>query len=314
MRILVTGATGFIGRRLCEVLHRRGHSVVALVRNPAKAQRMLYGRARVVGWNPREPKGMWTEEVAQVDGIVNLAGEPVIGRWTEAHKKEIHDSRVLATRALVDAIDAAPTQPIGRQGGRPRVLVQASATGYYGETSEETDETSPPGKDFLAKVCVDWEKEAMRAEPLGTKVVVCRFGVVLGKGGGALPQMTRPFKMFVGGPIGDGKQWVPWVALDDVIGMLEMALFDANVTGPINVVAPEPSQNREVAKMIGKLLGRPAILPTPAGALRALFGEGADVILKGQRVVPRRAIELEYPFLHPSLRGALKAGLGLDEQ
>ena len=313
MRILVTGATGFIGKRLCEVLHRRGHSVVALVRNPEKAHSALYGRARVVGWNPRDPKGMWAEEVAQVDGIVNLAGEPVMGRWTEAHKKEIYDSRILATRALVDAIEAAPSQPIGRNGGRPRVLVQASATGYYGETLNETDESSPPGKDFLAKVCVDWEKEAMRAEALGTKVIVCRLGVVLGKGGGALPQMARPFKMFVGGPLGDGKQWVPWVALDDAIGMLELALFDVNATGPINVVAPEPMQNGDVAKMIGKVLGRPAIFPTPAAAIRALFGEGADVVLKGQRVVPKRAIELEYPFLHPSIRGALKAGLGVDE-
>ncbi|GAC1372612.1 MAG: TIGR01777 family oxidoreductase [Polyangiales bacterium] len=311
MRILVTGATGFIGRRLCEALHRRGESVVALVRDPESAQSKLYGRARLVGWNPPE-SGPWQEELSQVDAVVNLAGESVVGRWTDEHKKKVYDSRIVGTRALVDAIGRAP-EGKGRAGARPRLLVQASAIGYYGATTAETDEASPAGKGFLAKVCTDWEHEANRAEELGTKVVVCRIGVVLGKGGGALPQMARPFKMFVGGPIGSGNQWMSWVSLDDVVGMLEMALFKPEVTGPINLVAPEPVTNRAFAKLLGSVLGRPAFMPTPEAALRAIFGEGASVLTDSQRVVPRRAIELEYPFLHPSLRGALKTGLGVED-
>jgi len=312
MRILVTGATGFIGRRLCEVLHRRGDSVVALARDPKEAHEQLYRRARAVGWNP-PADGPWQAELAQVDAIVNLAGESVIGRWTDDHKKRIRDSRIVTTRALVDAIAKAPETPSGRLGARPRVLVQASAIGYYGETTEETDESGAHGDDFLARLCVDWEKESMRAEALGTKVVVLRFGVVLGKGGGALLGMSRPFKMFVGGPVGSGKQWMSWVALDDVVGMIEMALFDPNATGPINVVAPEPITNRDFVKMLGDVMRRPAILPVPEGAVRALLGEGASIVTASQRVVPRRAIALEYPFLHASLRGAIKAGLGLED-
>jgi uncharacterized protein (TIGR01777 family) len=312
MRILVTGATGFIGRRVCEVLHRRGVSVVALARDPLRAHEQLYGRARVVGWDPPH-EGPWQAELAQVDGIVNLAGESVIGRWSDAHKKRIRDSRVVTTRALVDAIAKAPETAVGRLGGRPRILVQASAIGYYGETTKETDESASAGKDFLAKVCSEWEAEAAKADALGTKSVVLRFGVVLGKGGGALLGMSRPFKMFVGGPIGSGKQWMSWVALDDVVGMIEMALFDPKVTGPINAVAPEPITNKDFAKTLGDVMGRPAILPVPEGVVRRALGEGADVVTMSQRVVPKRAIELEYPFLHASLRGAIKAGLGMDD-
>jgi uncharacterized protein (TIGR01777 family) len=312
MRILVTGATGFIGRRVCEILHRRGDSVVALARDPLKAHEQLYGRARVVGWNPPDD-GPWQAELAQVDAVVNLAGESVIGRWSDDHKKRIRDSRVVTTRAIVDAIAKAPGTAVGRLGGRPRVLVQASAIGYYGETMKETDESASSGNDFLAKVCSEWEAEAAKADALGTKSIVLRIGVVLGKGGGALLGMSRPFKMFVGGPIGTGKQWMSWVALDDVVGMIEMALFDPKVTGPINVVAPEPVTNKDFAKMLGEVMGRPAILPVPEAAVRAVLGEGAAVVTHSQRVVPKRAIELEYPFLHASLRGAIKAGLGMDD-
>jgi uncharacterized protein (TIGR01777 family) len=312
MRILVTGATGFIGRRVCEVLHRRGESVVALARDPLRAHAQLYGRARVVGWDPPHD-GPWQAELAQVDAIVNLAGESVVGHWSDDRKKRIRDSRIVTTGALVDAIAKAPETAAGRLGARPRVLVQASAIGYYGETTKETDESASAGNDFLAKVCADWEKEAMRAEPLGSKVVVLRIGVVLGKGGGALLGMSRPFKMFVGGPIGSGKQWMSWVALDDVVGMIEMALFDPKTTGPINVVAPAPITNKEFAKTLGDVMGRPAILPVPEAAVRVVLGEGAAVVTNSQRVVPRRAIELEYPFLHASLRGAIKAGLGMED-
>ena len=309
MRILVAGANGFIGRRLVQVLHRRGDSIVALARNPEKANDALHGHARVVGWNPPEP-GAWVSELSQVDAVVNLAGEPLVGRWTDAHKKKIYDSRIDSTRALVDAIATAPTAAVGRAGARPRILVQTSATGYYGETTAPTDETAAPGKDYLAKICVDWEKEASRAEALGTKVVVLRFGVVLGKGG-ALEKMAIPFKMFVGGPIGSGRQYVPWVALDDAVGMIEMALFNANVTGPINVVGPEPCTNRAFARELGRVLHRPSMVPTPEAAVHMVMGDGAVIVTKGQHVVPKRAIELEYPFLHPSLRGALRAGLGV---
>lgn len=312
MRILLTGATGFIGRRVCEVLHRRGESIVAFSRDAKRAHDDLYGRARVVGWDPPND-GPWQAEIPHVDAVVNLAGESIIGRWTEEHKKRIRDSRIVSTRALVDAIGKAPETAVGRRGARPKLIVQASAVGYYGETLDETDESGEKGNDFLAGVCADWEKEATRAESLGTKVVVLRIGVVLGKGGGALKGMSRPFKMFVGGPVGSGKQWMSWVALDDVVGMIEMALFDAKVTGPINVVAPTPVTNRDFAKMLGEVMQRPARMRVPEAAVRVVLGDGASVLTTSQRVVPRRAIELEYPFLHASLRGAIKAGLGIDD-
>jgi len=300
-RILLAGATGFIGRHVCEVLHRRGDGVVALTRDPGSASKRLYGRARVVGWDP-PAVGPWRDEVSAVDAVVNLAGEPIVGRWNDARKKVIRASRVDATRAIVEAI--------AKSDKKPSVLVQGCAVGIYGETFEEVDETAKAGSGWLAELCEDWEAEAKKAEELGVRVVILRTGIVLGKDGGALPKMIPPFKIGLGGPLGSGEQWMSWIAIKDMVGLVELALDDERAKGPINAVAPNPVTNKEFVTELGDVLRRPSFIPTPEAALRLIFGEGADAVLKGQRVVPRRAIELEYPWFHPSLRGALKAALG----
>lgn len=285
MRVLVTGATGFVGTAVVEALRSRGDAVLAVSRKPAPS---------TIVWSDVP------SAIENIDAIVNLAGESIAGRWSARKKQAIHDSRINGTRALVDAIKNAKT--------RPRVLVSASAVGIYGETTHEVDESAQSGDDFLARVCVEWEAEADRAVALGVRVFKPRLGLVLGRGGGVIKELAPVYRAGLGGPIGGGEQWWSWVHLDDVVGMMTAALGNNAWHGPVNAVAGSVTQ-REFAKSLGEVLGRPAIVPTPAFALRLALGEGAGPILLGQRVVSRRTASLGYSFVHPVLRSALEAAV-----
>jgi uncharacterized protein (TIGR01777 family) len=292
VRVLVTGGTGFIGGPLCRALEAAGHAVTVVSREP----RRIPGRA--VGWDEVGPA------VGESDAIVNLAGEPIAARrWTEAQKTRIRRSRVDATRTLIDAITSASR--------RPELLLSASAIGWYGSRGDEpVDETASPGDDFLAGVCRAWEEEAVRAEPLGLRVVRLRLGVVLAGDGGALARMLPPFRAFVGGPIGSGRQWMSWIHRDDVKGLVLTALADDRWRGPVNATAPAPVRNAEFSRTLGEVLGRPSWLPVPAAVLRLALGEMAEMLLDGQRVLPTAADRCHYAWRHPALAGALAASVG----
>ena len=291
MRVLVTGGTGFIGAALCHALTGAGHAVTVVTRDPAHIA------AAAIGWE------RVSAAVRETDALVNLAGEPLGSRrWSVRQKELIRQSRVLATRTLVDAIAAA--EP------RPRVLVNASAVGYYGPRDDEPlDESAGPGAGFLADVCRAWEQEALRAEDLGLRVVRLRLGVVLAADGGALARMLPPFRAFVGGPIGSGRQWMSWIHRDDVTGIVVDALANDGYHGPVNATAPQPVTNRDFAKLLGRTLARPVWLPTPAFALRLALGEMAELLLSGQRVLPGIAERLAYQWRYPELSGALRASV-----
>ena len=291
-RVLVTGGTGFVGGRLCSALEARGDSVTVASRSDARPR----APARTV-ISP-QPDGTWA--LSGVDAVVHLAGEPVAGRWTTAKRAAIEQSRVAGTRALVSSISMVA------RGERPPVLVSASAIGFYGDRGEEIlDESATPGDDFLARVCVGWEREALEARALGVRVVLLRIGLVMGRGGGALEAMQPLFKAGVGGPLGSGAQWWPWIHIEDVIGLALFALDRGEVEGPLNATAPTPVRQREHAHALGAALHWPAFLPAPAFALKALLGEFSVELLASRRVIPKRATELGYAFLHPTLAPAL---------
>lgn len=294
MRVFLTGATGTIGRALARSLLDDGHEVKALSRRASPSA--LPAGVGVVQGDPGV-RGPWLESLARCDACVHLAGEPVAaGRWTEARKKAIRDSRVESTRIIAEAIAS----------GGPTVLVSGSAIGYYGPRGDEVlDEDSPPGDDFLARVSQEWEAAARVAERRA-RVVLARTGIVLARDGGALPKLVAPFKVMAGGPIGDGAFWQSWIHLEDEVGILRLALADAHARGPMNLTAPEPARNRDLARAIGRVLGRPSALPAPAFAVRAALGEMATVVLASQRVLPRRAEALGYRFRWPSLEPALR--------
>lgn len=288
MKVMVAGITGFIGSALARRLRRDGHEVIGLSRRPEA------GNERWDGVNP----GPWVEALRGCDAVVNLAGESVVsGRWTAAKKKAIHDSRVLSTRAIVSAL----------QDGGPRVLINASAVGFYGSRgSEALTESSAPGSDFLARVCADWEKEALLA---AGRVACMRLGMVLDRSGGALAKMLPPFKLGLGGPLGSGKQWVSWVLLDDAVDLI-VHLLRGDLAGPVNAVSPEPVMNEDFARVMGRVLRRPAVAPAPAFALRLAFGEMADaLLLASQKAVPAKALKDGFLFKHASLDAALKKTL-----
>jgi uncharacterized protein (TIGR01777 family) len=288
-----------IGRALVRELRERGDEVIALSRNPERAAASLGVEAQA--W--RDPKGEPPppESLRGSGAVIHLLGESVAQRWTEAAKREIHDSRILSTRRLVAGLAELPPQE------RPGVLVSQSATGFYGARGDERlSEEAPGGDDFLANVVRDWEAEAQRAGELGMRVVTTRTGVALSKQGGALEKMLPFFKIGVGGPVAGGKQYVPWVHLDDVVGAL-VACLDGDLGGPVNVTAPEPVTNRELSKTLGKVLRRPAFAPVPGLAVEALYGEMAMIVTTGQRAVPARLEESGYGFRRPSLEAALRA-------
>ncbi len=293
MRALITGATGLVGKHLVG----RIEDAVVLSRNPDEARRRL-GKVEAHAWNP-EGGPAPAEAIRDVEVVFNLAGEPVFeGRWTEEKKRRIRDSRVVGTRNLVSAIAASES--------RPKVLVSASAVGYYGDRGdEELDERSSAGDGFLAEVCVEWEREAMAAEQLGVRVVCVRIGVVLAPNGGALAAMLTPFRMGVGGRLGSGRQWMPWVHIKDLAGMMLHASRNDVIRGPMNGVAPRPVTNADFTRALANAVHRPALLPVPRIALRLALGEVSDILLASQRVFPKVAEQSGYAFEHPDLGGAL---------
>jgi len=305
MRVTVTGATGMLGRPLVEELLDRGDEVTVLTRDSARTRRLFDGRAAAETW--ADPKGEQPPQRALSgrDGVVHLLGEPVAQRWTDAARREIHDSRVLATRNLVAALRALP------DGDRPGALVSQSASGFYGPRGDEpVTEDEPAGDDFLAQVCVDWEAEARAAADLGMRVALTRTGVVLSDSGGALEKMLPPFKLGVGGPVAGGRQYMPWIHTDDVVGALVFCLDDAAAVGPLNLAAPAPVTNAELSKALGRVLHRPAFAPVPGFAVKALYGDMAQIVTTGVRAVPERLQELGYAFREPRLERALQLAAG----
>jgi len=301
MRVAITGATGFIGSRLVAALHARGDEVIAFTRDPARAK--LQGVRLVQA--ELEDAGPWQDALPGSDAVVNLAGEPIAGkRWDARQKQRLRDSRVETTQRLVEGI--------GKAEPRSRVLVSASGCDYYpfamaavGDfDDDDVTEADPPGEDFLARLCKAWEAEAVAAEPLGVRVVTMRTGIVIGEHGGALAKMTPPFKLFFGGRIGSGRQWMPWIHVDDAVAAYLAAIDDARYRGPINLVT-DSVRNADFAKQLGAVLHRPSWLPVPAFALRAAVGELAESLLNGRRVVPAKLRELGFVWKHPELREAL---------
>lgn len=299
MHVVVAGGTGFIGTALVRRLVRDGRRVTVLTRrSEAEARKLLPRSVSVVRWQSGVPAAPLP---AEADAVVNLAGAAIARRWTQAAKRLIVDSRVQTTRAVVRALKERQSAS-----GAPRVLVNASAVGYYGPRGDErVTERDGPGDDFLSHVCRQWEGAAVEAEDAGVRVVRLRIGFVVGRGG-ALPLMMLPFRLLVGGPLGSGRQWMPWVHLDDVVGLILFALEHEGVSGPLNVSAPEPVRNREFARVLGRVMRRPSWAPAPAPVMRAVLGEMADMILTGQRAVPEAALGAGYEFRHPDLEAALR--------
>jgi uncharacterized protein (TIGR01777 family) len=298
MKILVTGATGLVGSALVAALAGDGHTVCRLVRPQTKAEDGVAGTFDVA-WNPET--GELDGAAVGAEAVINLGGASIAaGRWTDSRKKLLRTSRVEATRALVTALR--------KMNAKPDVMVSASAIGFYGNRGDEVlTEESTPGNDFLAGISKDWEAEALRAEEFRTRVVVTRFGIILARNGGALPKMMLPFKFGVGGRVGSGKQWMSWVALEDVVEIVRFAMNNRELRGAVNVVAPEPVTNREFAKQLARAMHRPALFPAPSFALRLAMGEMADaLLLASQRVLPELLTRVGYRFLDPSLGLALK--------
>jgi uncharacterized protein len=296
MKIAVTGGTGFIGSRLVQRLLEEGHQVLLLARNPEKAKQQ-FPQADVVAYSPKE-SGPWQDAIAGCDGVVNLAGEPIAERWTDSSKQELMASRKLGTEKIVEAI--AKANP------RPTVLVNASAIGYYGTSETEVfTETSPPGADYLAEICQAWESAAQKVSELGVRLVIPRIGIVLGPEGGALAKMAMPFRLFAGGPIGTGKQWVSWIHRDDLVAFILKALTDTSLQGIYNATAPEPVRMSDFCNILGTVLHRPSWLPVPGFALELLLGEGAQLVLEGQHVQCQHTQVSGFQFQYRTLRAAL---------
>lgn len=296
--VLVTGATGLVGSRLVAALLARETPVRVLSRDPAAAALALDPRIAVIGWGGVVPP---SEAVAGCTAVVHLAGEPVFGGLpTAARRQRIRSSRVDSTRALVQAIGDLPAA------NRPRSFVCASAVGFYGDRGDERlDEDATAGEGFLADVCRDWEAAAIEATGFGVRVVRLRIGIVLAREGGALPQLALPFRFGAGGRVGSGRQWVPWIHIDDLVALGLAALDDDAFDGPVNAVAPEPVRNAELTRMLGRVLHRPSLLPLPAFALRGALGELAGELLGSRRVVPERALAHGFAFAHADLEAAL---------
>ncbi|HET8823304.1 MAG TPA: TIGR01777 family oxidoreductase [Thermoleophilaceae bacterium] len=291
MRVAVTGATGLIGRAVAGALSARGDEVTEL--------------SRSTNWSDPKAAGPPPDVIRGRDAVVHLLGEPIAQRWSDDARREIRESRILSTRNLVSALAELP------EAERPGVLISGSGAGWYGHRGDEPlDESAPAGDDFLAMLTVEWEAEARRAEELGMRVVLNRTGVVLSPSGGALAKMLPFFKAGVGGPVAGGKQYVPWIHLDDVVGAILFELDTPAASGPINLTAPEPATNTELSKALGRALRRPAVAPVPALAVKALYGQMAEIVITGQRAVPARLTELGYDFKQRDLEAALRDATG----
>ena len=297
MNLVITGASGFIGSELVERLGST-HDLKLLTRQrPKKA---VFSRAQWILWEPGAP-GEWERCVEGADGIINLAGEPIANkRWSLEQKDRIRFSRVNTTRALVRAIAKAKD--------KPKFLISGSAVGYYGPRGDEPlTENSPAGAGFLADVCREWEDEARQAQGHGVRVVLLRTGIVLGKGEGALAKMVKPFKLFAGGYLGSGKQWMPWIHVEDEVGLIQFLMDHENAAGAFNVTAPNPVTMGEFCKALASVLNRPSWAPVPASVLTLLLGEMAEMLLTGQRAVPKAAQDLGYSFRYPTILEALRS-------
>ena len=308
MRVLITGGTGLIGRALAENLIADGHEVTVLSRSPKRASSLPAG-VRVERWDARTAEG-WGHLADGADAIVNLAGSSIAGegffpsRWTEEQRRLIRESRLDASRAVVEAVAQAEQ--------KPRVVIQASGVGYYGYRGDEPlTEDAEPGDDWAARFTAEeWEPSTAAVEGMGVRRVVLRTGVVLDPGEGALPRLLLPFRLFVGGPMGSGKQWVSWIHLEDQARAIRFLIENGEARGAFNVTAPNPVPNGELAKSIGQAMGRPSWIPVPGFALRLAFGEVAEVVLKGQRAVPQRLLDLGFEFRFPAAQAALQDLLG----
>jgi uncharacterized protein len=297
MKVAITGATGFVGSQLVAKLLAQGDEVLVLSRNAGAAQ-TKFPQAQVVQYRPLE-SGDWQQSIAGCDAVVNLAGEPIAEKkWTAEQKKIILDSREVGTQKLVEAIEQAAN--------KPQVLINASAIGYYGISETATfDESSPAGNDFLAEICQKWEAAA---QTTSVRSVILRFGIVLGQGG-ALAKMLPAFKMFMGGPIGTGNQWFSWIQVDDVVAMILAAIQDTSMSGTFNATAPQPVKMKDFCQQLGALISRPSWMPVPGFVLETMLGEGATVVLDGQQVLPKAALDRGFSFQYPDLAAALKACL-----
>jgi len=300
MQIVVTGGTGFIGRPLCASLYQEGHRVSLLTRKKDEAQRSCGSTVMAVEWNGREA-GAWEHCLDGADAVIHLAGAPIAdGRWTDVRKRLLTESRVLSTRLLVEALS--------RCSSKPRTLVSASGIGYYGASDDRVlDEGAARGQGFLADLCLAWEAEALRAAEFGVRVVMVRTGMVLEQDGGALPKMLLPFRLFAGGPIMPGTQWVSWIHRGDHIGLIRWALATPSISGPLNAVAPEAVTMQHFCDALGRVLHRPSWLPVPGFALHLALGELGTLMTTGQRVTPAKALSGGYVFHYPTLEPALRA-------
>ncbi len=298
MKIFVTGGTGFVGRYVTRRLSEAGHEAFILTRSPVRAKQSIPW-ATIIEGDPKKP-GEWQQQVAQSDAAINLAGSPILTVWTDSARKSILDSRILTTRNLVDALIAS---------GKEKILINGSAVGYYGSRMDDEilDEDAPHGDEFMSKICVEWEDEAKKAAQSGIRVALCRFGLVLGRGGGALATMLPAFRYLLGSSIGSGRQWMSWIHQEDLFNIFSLLLSDKEISGPLNCVAPNPVRNTEFANILARTLGRPVLLPAvPAFLLSTLLGEFANVVLKGQRVIPKRLMETGFSFRFPTLQQALE--------
>jgi uncharacterized protein len=296
MKVAITGSTGLVGKRLIERLQAENHQILILTRRIETAKK-IFPQVEAIAYNPTE-SGDWQSAISSCDAVVNLAGEPLAeGRWTANKKQDILDSRKLGTQKLVEAISQANP--------RPQVLINASAIGYYGTSETATfEEISPAGSDFLAEVCKNWESAAEKVKNAGTRLVILRFGIVLGQGG-ALGKMLAPFQMFAGGPLGSGRQWVSWIHIDDLVNLILYCLEHPEVSGTFNATSPNPVKMAEFCQVLGETINRPSWLPVPDIALELLLGEGAIVVLEGQKVLPNRTQSTGFNYTYPHLKAAI---------
>jgi len=295
MKVFVTGGSGFVGSYLTDILLREGHRVIAL--GTSQAGKDFDDSNYHYISADASSSGSWQRAIEGIDAVVNLAGKSIFSRWTESYKKSIYESRILTTRNIVDALPE----------DKPIVFCSTSAVGYYGNRGDEVlNEYSAPGEGFLATVGQDWETEAFRAEDKGHRVVVMRFGIVLGKQGGAMAKMIPAFKLFAGGPLGNGRQWFPWIHIDDLVGAIIFALKRTDISGPVNFTAPEPVRNAELASTLGRVVRRPAIMPAPAFMIRLALGEFGATLLESQRALPEKLLKHGYEFKFPELEPAIR--------
>ncbi|MBN1932599.1 MAG: TIGR01777 family oxidoreductase [Desulfobacterales bacterium] len=294
MKIFITGGTGFVGTHLSNFLLSRGHEVTAVGIRPSQNRINHENFHYISGDTSKE--GRWQEELKNIDAVVNLAGASIFKRWNKSYKQLIYDSRILTTRNLVGSLPK----------DKKVVLCSTSAVGYYGDRGNDTlTEEEPNGDGFLAQVCADWEKEARRAEEKGIRVATTRFGIVLGKNGGALKKMIAAFRFYLGGPLGNGMQWFPWIHMEDLVSAMLFIMENEKMNGPVNFCSPNPVRNRDLAKTLGHILNRPALMPAPAFIIRLVMGEFGNTILTSQKAVPEKLLKHGFNFQYSGIQAAI---------